>query len=206
VRPRRGGDEVKIFCSVVISNVGPLGTVKLAGEEKFEKGYLKEMRETIIPCPWFAIQFSSNRPLVEFSSYAEVVDARRLDWICCPSNSCPELAPKGKHLYLAGAFLPPNEPWDPKKELELNLLDLKENLPGFEQDAEILHVYYGIGHDWPWFHTRYGRNMPQKTPLENLYNVGDGVCPSGGYGLVGAAMSAKVVAEDVKLRLKTGGN
>jgi phytoene dehydrogenase-like protein len=202
VKPRRGDGEIEILSKVVISNVGPVGSVKLAGEENFDKGYLKEMRETIIPCPWFSIQFSSEKPLIEFPSYAQVIDARRLNWICCPSNSCPELAPPGKHLYEAGAFLPPNESWDPKEELELNLLDLKDNLPGFEKHVEILHVYYGIGHDWPWVQSRYGRNMPQKTPVENLYNVGDGVCPSGTSALIGAALSAKAVADDVKGRLK----
>ena len=206
VRPRRGYSEIQVSSRVVISNAGPVATVKLAGQENFDRGYLKEMRETIIPCAWLSIQFSSSRPLVAFPSYAQVIDGRRLNWICCPSNACPELAPNGKHLYEAGAFVPPHEPWDPKKELDLTLLDLKDNLPGFGEDAEILHVYYGIGHDWPWFHSWYGRTMSQKTSIENLYNVGDGVCPPGTNGLIGAALSAKLVADDVKSRFKPGEN
>jgi phytoene desaturase len=206
VTPRRSKTEIQVSSQVVISNVGPEGTVKLAGEENFERGYLKELRETIVPCAWLSIQFSSDRPLMEFPSYAQVVDGRRLNWICCPSNACPEWAPEGKHLYEAGAFLPAHEPWDPKKELNLTLLDLKDNLPGFERSAEILHVYYGIGHDWPWFHSWYGRTMPPKTSVENLYNVGDGVCPPGTNGLIGAALSAKLVVEDVKGRSKTTKN
>ena len=47
-------------------------------------------------------------------------------------------------------------------------------------------------HSWP------GRDMAQRTPVTNLYNVGDGVKPQGTTGLVGAVASALVVVEDIK--------
>jgi hypothetical protein len=39
--------------------------------------------------------------------------------------------------------------------------------------------------------------MPAKTPVENLYNVGDGVSDPGAYGLVNAAESAQIVAREL---------
>jgi len=50
------------------------------------------------------------------------------------------------------------------------------------------------------------RSMPgalgQKTSVENLYNVGDGVAPLAPLGLPGCAASARIVADDIKQRVK----
>jgi hypothetical protein len=43
--------------------------------------------------------------------------------------------------------------------------------------------------------------MPQKTPIVNLYNVGDGVKAPGMIALPAVAETAHSVAEDVKRRL-----
>jgi hypothetical protein len=44
--------------------------------------------------------------------------------------------------------------------------------------------------------------MPQKTPIINLYNVGDGVKSSGYTGLPAVVHSGIMVAEEIKQRLK----
>jgi phytoene dehydrogenase-like protein len=44
---------------------------------------------------------------------------------------------------------------------------------------------------WP------GYPMPTKTPIENLYNVGDGCMPPGTVGIEACALSAKSVARQI---------
>lgn len=49
---------------------------------------------------------------------------------------------------------------------------------------------------WP------GCELPQKTPIENLYNVGDGVKVSGWIGLEASAQTGRLVAEDIQARFR----
>ncbi|MDY7039200.1 MAG: hypothetical protein SV375_24000, partial [Thermodesulfobacteriota bacterium] len=194
-------EMIKISSQAVISNTGPKRTVALAGEEFFEGGYLKDTK-ALVPTPWTAIQVASDRPLVEFPGFAQVVDfKRRLNWISCSTILCPECAPPGKHLTLIGGWLPSNPPWDLKEELELNLADARELMPNFADHTEILHAGFFVGEIWPMFHSWYGQTIPTKTPVEHLYNVGDGVLPKGTGGLFGSAMSGAEVADDVKERI-----
>ncbi|MDY7035377.1 MAG: hypothetical protein SV375_04325, partial [Thermodesulfobacteriota bacterium] len=186
----------------VISSTGPKKTVQLGGEKNFDIGYLKDMRETLIPTPWTTIQVVSDRPLVEYAGFAQICSPRRLNWISCPSILCPEWAPPGKHITLIGGWLPSEPPWDLKEELEMNLEDAREIMPDFADHAEVIHAGFFVGDIWPMFHSWYGQCLPQKTPIENLYNVGDGVCPKGAGGLVGSAMSGVEVADDLKERIK----
>ena len=44
----------------------------------------------------------------------------------------------------------------------------------------------------------------QKTPIENLYNVGDAVNPAGWIAGSGVAEGARMVAEEIKTRTKPG--
>ena len=44
--------------------------------------------------------------------------------------------------------------------------------------------------------------MSHKTPIVNLYNVGDGVGPSGTVALPSTVLSAQLVVEDVKNRIQ----
>lgn len=55
--------------------------------------------------------------------------------------------------------------------------------------------------EWPAFRTWPGYDLPQKTSIENLYNVGDAVKVPGWYsGVPACAETARVVAEDVQAR------
>ena len=44
--------------------------------------------------------------------------------------------------------------------------------------------------------------LDQKSSVENLYNVGDGVSPPAPLGLPGCAASARIVVDDIKARIK----
>jgi len=200
---QKGDEVIEVVAKAVVSNTGPKRTVELAGSENFDRGYLKQLRETLRPAPFIFIQAASDRPLVDCDSLLFLL-GRRLSVMSCPTLICPEQAPKGKHLLMAGgAPLSSLPPYDFKKEKELIIQDLRDNVPGFDEHAEILIASY-FREDWPGYYSWPGYDLPQKTPIENLYNVGDGVKPPGWVGLGACAKSAQIVAEDIKLRFKPG--
>ena len=57
----------------------------------------------------------------------------------------------------------------------------------------------------PIFRTVLGYDLPQKTSIEHLYNVGDGVKPSEGWtGSEACGVGARIVADDIKTRIRPG--
>jgi len=200
---QKGDDVIEVAAKAVVSNTGPRKTVELTGSENFDMGYLKQLKETLRPAPIIFIQAASDRPLVDCSSLVFVL-GRRMSAMNCPTLLCPEHAPQGKHLLTAvGTPRSPLPPYDFKKDKELMLQDLRDNMPGFDEHAEILIASY-FREDWPGYHSWPGYDLSQKTSVENLYNVGDGVKPPGWIGLGACAKSAEIVVEDIKLRFQPG--
>ena len=197
---RRKEKELEVRAKIVISNAGPKKTVALAGEENFDTGYLRDLERNLRPAPLFGIQMSADEPLIE-QEYLLITGSRRVNALFQPTLLCPELAPPGKHLVIAGAApassMPPVQV---KRELEICLEDLRSLIQEFDKRTRILLAgsYHG---DWPGMHSWPGLDMPQKTSIVNLYNVGDGVKPSGTVALPGAVASALAVAEEVKRRI-----
>lgn len=200
---RKDGTEVLVEARAVISNIGPIKTVELAGERHFDRGYLIELRQKLRAVPMFWFHIQSDRPFIDDDAVM-VCDSRRVVAIFNPTRLCPELAPKGKHLILAhGTLISSLPPYDLKHELELNLRDLEECLPGFDRNRNILMTGVFKG-DWPGGRSWPGLDMPQKTSIEFLYTVGDGNRPPGTQGLPSCAASARIAVEDIKKRLKPG--
>ena len=195
------GEQLGISSKVIISDAGPAATVELAGKAHFDKGYLKELQENVRPLSYMCIEVSSDKPLVDFPGVMVVPEGRRQMTMMCTTLAYPEYAPPGKHLLQAWAahessFLPLNT----KREVDLMVQDLREAIPSFDRDAEILHVSYWQK-DWPMYRAMPGA-LTQKTPVENLYNVGDGVAPFVPLGLPACAETAQIVAKDIKQRIK----
>jgi len=202
VQKKRGKEEHKIRCKAVICNGGPYKTVELAGKENFDKGYLKEMYQTIKTFPWLVFHISSDEPLLLFDGIGFPVGVRIANWVLSPSIICPEVTPEGKHITYVGSWIPPLPPWNLKKYLDDALSDLADMSPRFKKDGgELLHVAYFLRQDWPMYHSYNGRMMGMKTSIENLYNVGDGTFPEGYAGMWGAAMSGKLAAADIAKRI-----
>jgi len=192
----KNGREVSVKASIVISNVGPRNTVRLAGEHHFGEDYLKSVREHLRPAAVLAIQAASDEPLMELD-YLLVTGTRRMHSMYQPTNRCPHLAPNGKHLLIAaGSPVSSTGPFQPKEELRHCLMDLRDLIPDFEKRARVLLAgcYQG---DWPGMHAWPGRDLPNRTPIENLYNVGDGVKPPGMTALPGVVASAIYVVQDI---------
>jgi phytoene dehydrogenase-like protein len=200
----QAGEEREITAQVVVSNAGPRVTVNLAGRQHFDKGYLEEMEERLRPVPGIWISIASDEPLIDVPEFL-VTEARRINIMSQETAVCPEWAPSGKHLLGAGAaFGSSILPQNIRNEIELCLQDLRENIRNFDSRAEILLVGVFRG-EWPIYRSWPGYDLPQRTPIENLYNVGDGVKPPGCTGLPACAETGRIVADDIRYRLKPSG-
>ncbi len=203
----KDGTETEIGAKVVISDVGPKRTVELAGEENFDEEYLRTMRVRLRPSPASMVLVGSDKPLImEKGEKATilVVGARRMTSAIPVTNTCPGLAPPGKHLtFFCGAPMSSLHHVDKEEEMKKFLLDIKELFPEFEKHGEILDATVrDIDDEFPELRTWPGYDMPRETPIKNLYNVGDAVKTVGMTGTAASAESGKAVAELVKKHLK----
>ena len=115
-----------------------------------------------------------------------------------PISTCPEIAPAGWYQYVAYAVPIPaiGADFDEKSEIELSLQDLRDEFPGFSK-AKMLSVRV-MRDEWPAQRSCAGYDMPQDTPLANLWNVGDGVKDYGDGGTQACALTAKMAAQKVQ--------
>jgi phytoene dehydrogenase-like protein len=198
----KDGQDAYVQASVVISNCGPKRTVDLAGKDNLGRKYVAEL-EKLTPARAISIHIKSDIPLMDYD-HLLIVGARRVVAIFQLTTVCPELAPAGTHYIVAGADpVGSLEPSAAKQEIDLSLQDMRDILPEFESHAQILMtgVYHG---GWPAMFSIAGQTMPQKTPIENLYAVGDGfIAEAGMTAMVGAADSGVAAAKDIVSHLKS---
>jgi len=195
-------ETLEIKATVVISNVGPKKTIELAGAENFDKGYLKEVAEKIRPGVGMDYLFTTDKPLLDFSGTLYTIDARRTEGWSVPTLMWAEHAPKGKHLLHTMPVPESTITYNPRKEFGILLQDLKDEFPKFEEYGGKLLLRRNFCGEWPVTRSWQGYDVTQKTPVENLYNVGDGVKPSGWIVGSGSAESARIAAQDIKARIK----
>ncbi|MFQ5825968.1 MAG: phytoene desaturase family protein [Dehalococcoidia bacterium] len=200
----KDSEDIEVRAQVVVCNAGPHIAIDLAGQDHFDAGYVKDVEPTRTRTgPQIIIFVTSDRPLLEGAPMVCLPDARRVFCLMQYSTYCPEMAPKGKHLLEAAAFLTSAEPpYDLDKEIELCLQDLRDNIPNFDKYGQVLrvncyHGYWGLMRTWAGY-----TNLPVVTPIEGLYNAGDNVAPSGWWGSSAAVKSGRMVAEDIIRRYK----
>ena len=201
VMANRKGKAQHIEARAVISNVGPRKTIELAGEQHFEEEYLRLVTDHVKPSAAMDYIIVSDRPLLD--SLLFTPDARRTEAWSPTSLFWPEEAPKGKHVIEGYAAPLSSEDYDPREEYEVFLQDLKQEFPMFDEYGGRILLARQFCGDWPVNRCYQGYDLPQETPIAFLYNVGDGVKPSGWVGASGAAQSARRVAEDVREDLRT---
>jgi phytoene desaturase len=192
----RNGGGLHIAAPVVISNVGPRKTVELAGAQNFDGAYLEAISENVRPSVAMDYIVTSREPLLE--SLLFTTDARRTEAWSPTSLFWPEDAREGMHVMEGYAAPLSNTDFDPQQEYDAFLQDLKEQFPRFEACGARVVLARQFRGDWPVNRCCQGHDPGQKTPVELLYNVGDGVKPSGWVGASGAALSGRLVADDVR--------
>jgi phytoene desaturase len=193
--------EFHIEARAVVSNIGPRKTVELAGEQNFERGYLEEVRK-LKPLAGFEFWITSNGPLYDWPGGLYTIDTRRSGLWIDTSLIWPDFAPKGKNLMIF--YLKPEHPthYNPRKEYEVFLADLHKTFPRFEEQGGEILLARHYQSEWPCLRAFPSAERHQKTSVENLYNVGDAVSPRGWFAGAGAAESARMVAEEIKRKVK----
>lgn len=149
-------------------------TVRLAGEQNFTTDYHQQVHR-LAPGALMSVNFTTNEPLKSFGAmvFGKTMNHRPLEVINF-TDTCPEMAPPGWHLYL-GWGLPKSRNGDYDNDAELALL---------LEDTRILSTSVSRG-DWPAQHALSGTDLLPATPIPNLRNVGDGVKDYGddGHGM-----------------------
>jgi len=195
--------EHTIDVSVIISDTGPVKTVELVGRKWFDRDYLQEMTQRLKPAEIICLQIGLDEPLFE-QNHLLISGAKRINSLYQPTIICPEMAPRGKHLLIASAAPESSEllkdEKSRKKDIATCLADLKQLFPKFDQISTVLLT--GVYRDqWPGMRSKPGLDVPSKTPIINLYNVGDGVKQSGYTGLPAVVKSGMTVAQEIQKRM-----
>jgi len=195
----KNGVEETVYADYIVSNVGPNMTVELSGEEHFERSYMTLLKERQSVTPVIHLAICAREPLHEFPGIICTGGTRRLVFMESPTMTCPELAPDGWHL--SNTFSVPANTTGPlrlEETIELVKQDILDFFPKFKEAEVLLQATHH--REWPAMRRWPGFPMPTKTPVENLYNVGDGCMPRGFVGIEAAAMSSKDVVEDILIR------
>nr|WP_293767212.1 FAD-dependent oxidoreductase [Sporichthya sp.] len=175
------GDGSTVTARVVLSNVGPSGTVRLVGEEHFDADYLLAVKRADRPSAMITVNFASQERLLEQPGMLGFAKSRRLAYMANFTDLCPEMAPPGWHLYVATAVPRPA-------------------VGDFDSRARVLSVV--ITRDaWPPQRAVAGFDLTPETPLPNLWNLGDGVKEYANGGTTACAETSRLVVERVLERL-----
>lgn len=188
-----GGTAHTVATHTVISDAGVTATIGLAGEDAMGADYVAFAAQTIRPTTMFNIYLASQTSILETAALITLGNTDSLCLLGDLTATCPELAPPGWHLYVA--YSVPRDsaaPLDAQAEIDHALAELRQEYPAFA-DARLLAATPMYG-DWPASRTCPGYNMPQETPVKNLWNVGDSVIAYGDGGTQACAETGKNAA------------
>jgi phytoene desaturase len=191
------GEQIRVNAPVVVSNVGPWGTRDLVGEESLPADYIATLDGTYRPCAMVTVNFASQKRLIEAPGMLSFAKSRRLAYLANYTDICPEMAPEGWNLYVGtGVPDPAIGEFDEAANIELLMQDLREQIPGFDQDALILSVVV-TKDGWPPQRAVAGYDLPHDTPVTGLWNVGDAVKEYANGGTTACAETAQIVVEKI---------
>jgi len=190
------GASVDVQAPVVISDVGPWVTGDLVGRDNLPAEYAATLEGTYRPCSMISVNFASQDKLVAVPGMLSFSKSRRLAYVANFTETCPEMAPEGWHLYV-GTAVPSPAVGDFEEESETALLleDLREHVPGFA-GARILSTVV-TRDDWPPQRAVAGYDLSHDTPVRGLWNVGDGVKEYANGGTTACAETAQIVVDKV---------
>ena len=192
----RDGESVSVSARVVVSDAGPAATVRLLGPAGLPGDYLEAVKRADRPCAMISVNFASRRPLLDVPGLLSFASTRRLCYVANFTATCPEMAPPGWQLYVGTAVPRPSVgAFDQAAETELLMADLHDEIPGFAA-ARILSTVV-TRDEWPPQRAVAGFDLPNGTPLSNLWNVGDGVKEYANGGTTACAETADLVARQI---------
>jgi len=101
------------------------------------------------------------------------------------------IAPPGKHLAMSHQAVISD---DLNHEIALGLLDLKRLFPGKKYEVLLIQSY---SNGWPVNRASSGNDIGNRTPVRNLYVVGDGAKGKGGIEVEGVALGVRNVMREM---------
>ncbi len=196
-RITRPGGPAEVAARVVVSDIGPAATVRLAGAGHFPRSYLEDVKRADRPCAMITVNFASRERLMEAPGMLSFARTRRLAYMANFTDTCPEMAPDGWHLYAATAVPEPSVgDFDAAAETGLLFADIRDVIPGFDARARILSTAV-MRDDWPPQRAVAGYDLANSTPIANVWNVGDGVKEYASGGTTACAETALLVVEQI---------
>jgi phytoene dehydrogenase-like protein len=194
---QRAGGRVEVTARLAVSNAGPIATADMCGADVLPPRYAEELRAQARSGTLITVNFASRQPITALQGLVFFGTTKRLAYAADITAISPKMVPTGWYLY-AGASTPhpASDGFDTEAEIEMIKQDLHENLSGFDR-ADILSVEICTGEQWPAQRAIAGHDSPRTTPIENLWNVGDGVRAWTGAGQSGCVESARLVTEQI---------
>jgi phytoene desaturase len=194
------GTTIEVQADAVVSNAGPLNTVRLARAENLPEGYAAEVERKTDGAAIITVHFASQTALVGWPTLALVGKSRRMTY--AGNFSAPEQrqTKPGWFLYSAASTpRPARGPFDLDAEKQLLLSDVRDYFPGFDRHATVL-TWDITAHEWPAQRAVTGYDLPIETPVPNLWNVGDGVKIGADAGTAACVRTAEAVVERILQR------
>ncbi|HEY7348390.1 MAG TPA: FAD-dependent oxidoreductase [Ktedonobacterales bacterium] len=178
-RDKATGEESILHAPLVISNVGPRATARMA------QGVVEHsapIREAV----GLKVHVLSDRSLIPHKGIMYCLDTERIAGMVQPSNCDRRLAPPGKHLLITHQVMRSD---DVEQERALAVADLRRIIgPDFERDCRVLTISQYRG-EWPVNRAQQGADFAPEIGLRGLYLVGDAIKPSGYLMVEGVAQS-----------------
>jgi phytoene dehydrogenase-like protein len=171
-----------IESDIVISDIGHPATSQLY--ECRDREYLEKLSR-VVPSKGVKICLSSEEPLIGHSGVYFTPYAERINGINEVTNADPGLAPWGKHLVMSHQAVISD---DLNAEINLGLSDLKRLFPGKKYEVLLIQSY---SNGWPVNRASSGSDTGNRTPISNLYVVGDGAKGKGGIEVEGVALGVR---------------
>ncbi len=189
-------NEEEHDADIVLSDIGHPATADLIDEKADIEGMDDYIRKTdkIKPSAGIKICLSSDKPLIGHGGVLLTPYAKRVNGINEVTNIDPNLAPEGKHLTMAHQCVHWNDIDDIEKEIDLGLEDLKDIFAGKEYEVLLIQSY---SNGWPVNRSPSGADLRNRTPVPNLYIVGDGAKGKGGIEVEGIALGVKNCIQDI---------
>lgn len=193
----RDGESVEINFRFALSNVGPVATLDLIGRNKLPADYVEKITKLDRPAAMITVNFASQENLLDVPGMLSFANSRRLCYVANLTATCPEMAPEGWNLYVGtGVPQPATGEFDQAAETELVMMDLRDEIPGFDTARILSTVVTRDG--WPPQRAVAGFDMPRETPFANLWNIGDAVKEYANGGTTACAETAQIVVNTIR--------
>ena len=188
------GATVTVRTRAVISNIGPVATSRLVPAEAWPADDREKLEAESFPGTLITINFASEQPIPNLTTLVFFGYTERLAYASYMSGPSPSLAPAGWHLYcVTSTPHPANTGFDLDEELAILRREAAREFPESARAREV-SIANCTG-DWPGQRAIPGRDWPNATPIQNLWNVGDAARPWMAAGQSGCVESARIAVD-----------